>query len=142
MLSEFVFEFFIYCFVLGLATIIPFVMPGKIIYRLIFWLFSLMSYYALVSVGYELLFMSAYVCLLAQWIRLEDKQAYFGHTSFFDFHPHRSRLDDLGQHLLRRTFFYVIHSKLININIVIIVKFFAADIRLIRTFWYWKFRRT
>lgn len=68
-----------------------------------------MSYYALVTVEYELLFMLAYAILLCLWIIIEDKLSHFGHSSFLFLLPQRQQFMQQmnGEHDLRRAFFYV-----------------------------------
>lgn len=88
---------------------LPFFTPPVLIYRLLAWLFSFMSYYALVSVEYEMLFMMSYAGLLCLWILLEDKVLHYGYSALIVQLVNRQRLlqqTTAGQDL-RRAFFYV-----------------------------------
>lgn len=63
---------------LGSIIVLPFHPTYLLRNRLLSLLISFMSYYALVSVSYELLFMFCYVGVLYQWIINEDKLLHHG----------------------------------------------------------------
>lgn len=93
---------------LGVITMLPFFTPAVLSYRLLTWLFAFMSYYALVSVEYEMLFMMAYCGLLALWILFEDKLMHFGFSSLLLQVVHRQQFAQITvENDMRRAFFYV-----------------------------------